>query len=273
MIESMSLADYQAAPGINASVLRIVHQKSLAHAKAYLDGKLTIESDALDFGQVFHGVVLEGRHDYAVKPLTYEHSKEGLKPWNANSSVCKDWLAAHDGAFIISQDQEVALLAMAKAVAPHVPAGFPSRCEFSVFAERDGMPIKSRVDCLPLDDDAPVIDLKTCCNAHPEHFMREALRLGYHIQAAFTLDILRKVGIDRQEFRFVAVESEPPHAVCVLRFKDEAPSVLRIGRARYRALFGWMAEAMRTGHWTDYGTKDAEEYLPPWYKAELEQTA
>ena len=273
LIDSMPFADYQAAPGINASVLKIVHQHSLVHARAYLDGTFQKESAALDFGKAFHSLALEGLREFVVRPEVYIHPKDGPKPWHASAGPCKEWAAEHESELIVSAEQEKALDAMHEAVIPHLPANFPSRCEVSVFAERDGLPIKARIDCLTLDDDAPVIDLKTCRNAHPEQFMREALRLGYHLQAAFTLDILRKVGINRNEFRFVAVESEPPHAVCVLRFKDEPLSALRMGRARYRAAFGWIAEATKTGVWSDYGTRDAEEFIPAWYKAELEQTA
>lgn len=273
IIPNLPFADYQAAPGINSSVLKIVHQHSLAHAKAYLDGSFQKESDALDFGKAFHALALEGREDFVARPATYSHPKEGEKPWNGNATVCKEWLAAHDGALIVTPDDRQALYAMLLAVERHLDTTIEGRAELSVFAERDGLPTKCRIDWLAAGEDQPAYDLKTCRNAHPEQFMRDALRMGYHIQAAFTLDTLANVGIRRSEFRFVAVESDAPHAVCVLRFKDEPLSALRMGRRRYRAAFAWIANAMKTGVWTDYGTKDAEEFIPAWYRAELEQTA
>ena len=273
IVPDLPFTDYVATPGINATALKIVHQQSLAHAKAYMDGTYKKESAALDFGRAFHSLALEGQEAFEVRPATYDHPKDGVKPWNANAAVCKEWLAAHDGAYIISSAERSALEAMDGAVRPYLNFPDGGQSEVSVFAERDGVPIKARIDFLPAGDDQPVIDLKTCRNAHPEAFMREALRLGYHIQAAFTLSILRKVGIVRSEFRFVAVETEPPFATTEICFGDQDLSVLRMGRRRGNAAFARIVEAMRTNRWPSYGKSLAEDFVPPWMLPELEQTA
>lgn len=273
IVPDMPFAEYQAAPGINASALKIVHQQSLAHAKAYIDGAYQKESDALDFGKAFHSLALEGREDFVCRPTTYVHPKDGEKPWNANATVCKEWSASQGDALVFCAEDCKALRSMAEKVEPYLTFSQGGQSELSVFAEREGLAIKCRVDFLPAGEDQPVIDLKTCRNANPEQFMRDALRMGYHLQAAFTLDALAKVGIRRKEFHFIAIEDAAPFAVCVLRFKDAELSALRMGRARYRAAFARIAEAQRTGQWSDYGACDAEEHIPAWYKQELDQTA
>ena len=273
IVPDLPFAEYAATPGINASALKIVHQFSLAHARAHLDGTFAKESRALDIGRAFHALALEGRQDFVVRPSTYEHPKEGARPWNSNASVCKEWLAANDGALVLTESDAQDLTGMMHAVSPHLTPYAKPRCELSVFAEREGLPVKVRVDCLPDGADEPVIDLKTCRNAHPEKFMRDALALGYHLQAAWTLDVLRKAGIRRREFRLIAVEVSPPYATCILRFVDTELSALRMGRARANAAFQRIVTAQRTGLWDGYGIHEAEEFIPAWYKAELEQTA
>ncbi len=272
IVPDMLFADYAAAPGINATALKIVHQQSLAHAKAHLDGRFQKESAALDFGRAFHSLALEDKIEFAIRPDVYP-TKEGDKPWNGNATFCKDWLAAQDGALVINRTNYETLSDMRGAVKPYLSFQHGCQCEISVFSEREGLPVKVRVDCLPGGEDQPVVDLKTCRSAHPEQFMRDALRMGYHIQAAYTLDLLAKAGIKRKEFRFIAVETEAPYAVCVLRFQDIGMSALRMGRARYRAIFNRIAEAHRTGRWEGYGETMAEDYIPAWYAKELEQTA
>ena len=272
IIPDMPFAEYAAAPGINATALKIAHQQSLAHVKAYMDGMYQKESTALDFGKAFHALALEDREDFVIRPSIYLHPKDGEKPWNGNAAPCKAWLAEHDGAIILTGEEAQCVRAMSAAVHHHINYPLGGQAEVSVFAERDGLPVKCRVDFLPNDDGLPVFDLKSCRSAHPEQFMRDAFRLGYHIQAAWVLDCLRRAGIKREVFRFVAVEVEPPHAVCMVDFRDTDLSALRMGRVRANALFHRVAEARRTDRWTDYGTQEAEQFIPPWMIPELEQT-
>lgn len=272
IIPHLPYAEYAKRPGVNASLLKLVHKKSLLHAKAYIDGSYREESDALDFGKCFHSLALEGRADFVVKPETYTNEKGEVKPWNANANVCKEWMAAQSG-IPMSADGAAKICDMARVVRDQLGDKINGRIELSMFGERDGIPMKSRLDLLPDDEDAPIIDLKSCVSAEPAKFIRSSLDLGYHLQAAVTIDVARMCGEERKSFWLVAVESEPPHAIAILKFNDEPFSLLRVGRAAYRAAFQKLVNAQNSGKWSGYGSHHAEDFAPVWMKPELEATA
>lgn len=286
IITKLPYADYAKRPGVNATLLKLVHKKSLLHAKAYLDGTYAEESDVLDFGTCFHSLALEGREDFSVHPATYaapathEKVKKGeIKegdplPWNFNAGVCAKWKTAQPkGRIILNESEEMRVRAMSNAVRAALGEKIKGRIELSMFGERDGIPMKSRADLIPDDEDAPIIDLKSCASAEPFKFMRSSLDLGYHLQAALTLDVARMCGIDRKSFWLVAAESEPPHAIAILKFDDTPLSLLRVGRSAYRAAFKRLIQAQETGRWPSYGSHHAEDFAPAWMKNELEMTA
>lgn len=272
IIEGMPYEEYAKRPGVNASLLKIVHKKSLQHARAYMDGTWAEESDALDFGKCFHSLALEGREDFVEIPANYTNEKGEEKPWNWNANVCKDWGKAQGDKIPLKAGEVVACRSMAEAVRRSIgePKG---RIEVSLFAEIKGHPFKCRVDYLPDDHSQPIVDLKSCQSAEPGKFIRNSIELGYHLQAALTLDVVHACGLAHKQFDLLAVESEAPHATCRMQFSDDHLTALRIGRIHYRAAFQRLLEAQETGRWFGYGTVAAEEFLPVWMKQELEQTA
>lgn len=284
IIENLPYEDYAKRPGVNASLLKTVHRYSLAHAKAQIDGKLEGDSEEFDFGKAFHSLFLEGKREYVVHPSHYlcEEKKPGgergekhtiEKDWNWNANYCKDW-AAQQTLQVMSAKEVEAMEGMAL-TARNALSGFDhkGRRELSVFAEKDGMPIKCRVDILPDDSLCPIIDPKTCGNANPAEFLKHALKYGYDIQCAWTLDVLRAAGIKRESMALLAIEKSAPYATCLLRLDDTPYSFLRLGRIKANAAFIKVKSAFETGNWPDYGATKAEEHAQLWQVKELEQTA
>ena len=277
MIEpNLSHEEYRKRPGVHSSLLKIVDEDSLAHAKAYLDGRRKVTAE-MTFGTSFHSLVLDGVKDYAIQPETYiaEDGKDAgkVKPWSNNANVCKAWVAAQGKPVLTAQD-DADLCAMVESVRScrALDGLLSGQRELSVFAEHQDIPVKARIDLLT-DGDGPVLDFKKTRDANPEAFMRDALQRRYHVQAAWYLDCLRWAEVKRKEFWLVAVEDVAPYAVSVLRFSDAPLTFLRVGRTRYRAAFAKLKEAYATGHWPDYGAHSAEDYAKPWNVEELEATA
>jgi len=274
VVPNMPYEDYAKTPGVNASILKTVHKFSLAHAKAQLDGLVEKESDALDFGTAFHSLLLEGRADYVIQPESYTNDKGELKPWHNGANACKAWVSEQNGKTVLTTGEAKGLEAMVSAARSHrgLAGVLNGQCELSVFAEKDGIPVKARVDLLP-DDSRIVIDFKSAKSAEPTKFMRQCLDLGYHIQCAWLLDVLSAAGIKRDEVWMVGIEQDAPNAICILKFKDTPLSFLRLGRIHARAAFRKLRTAHESGFWPDYGATDAEEHTPAWMLKELEQTA
>lgn len=275
ILRDLPFDEYRKRPGINASLLKVVDQFSLAHARHVIDGGDDDEDTAAkQLGTSFHALMLEGRVDYAVIPETYESEKGETKKWNWNANVCKEWGAKQDGKTLLTEAEAKGLEAMvANATDALCGVDLKGDREISIFAEKDGLPVKCRIDLLPADESAPVIDFKSCTSAEPGKFLRQCYDLRYHLQCAWILDVLRWAGIKRRSVWLVGVETKAPFATCVLEFNDMGLSFLRVGRARCRAAFQKLKTAYETNHWPDYGRSDAESHALPWMTQELEQTA
>lgn len=273
IISNLPYEEYAKRPGVNASLLKLVHRKSLLHAKAYLDQTFSEESAALDFGKCFHSLALEGREDFVTVPATYTNEKGEVKPWNWNATACKKWGEEQGDKIPLKECEAQAVRTMAGVIRNELSGAIKGRTELSLFAEMKGVPVKCRIDLLPDDESEGIIDPKSCQSAEPSKFLRSSMELAYHIQAAFTLDVANLLGLNRKSFSLLAVESSIPHAPCRLTFTDEPLSLLRLGRIHYRAAFLKLIEARATGRWDGYGEHPAEEFCPVWLLKELEQTA
>ena len=93
-----------------------------------------------------------------------------------------------------------------------------------------------------------ISDVKTCQDNSPEGFKRDIYKWGYHLQAAFYMDML---GIDN--FKFVAVTTSYPHTVEIYSLDEDT---IEFGRNAWQQAFS---------NWQIY----LETNQPPgyyWYK-------
>lgn len=285
IIEHMPYEDYAKRAGTNPSLLKIVHAESLKDAKAYLDGGGK-ESPAMDFGTCFHSLALENREDWATHPATYAAPKTHEKvkkgeikegdplPWNFAAGICKDWAKENaKGQIILNESETAHVKAMVAVAREELGEMLEGRAEVSMFGEREGYPMKCRADLLSSRPPFPIIDFKSTKSANPQKFLRDAIDKGYHLQGAVNLDLARQCGEKRTEFWLFGIASKPPHATCLLKFKDEPLTLLRVGRAAYRAAFQKLITAQETNQWPGYGRFDAEEFAPIWLREEIDKTA
>lgn len=272
---NLPFEEYKARPGINGSLLKIVDEFSLKRVKAEIDGKLESESDAMDFGTCFHSLLLEGRVDYVIHPETYPSPKEGEKKWIWSANFCKEWAKEQGDKIILSKAEALSIEAMVEAVSdvPELREHLNGDRELSVFGERDGMPVKCRLDLLTKADTGPVIDFKKTRSAEPGKFLKQALEKRYTMQAAWGLDVLRLAGVKRTAFWLVGIEDKAPFDVSILKLNDRGCSFLRAGRVLCRQAFKKLKNAYAENHWPSYGAHDAEDYAKPWMMQELEKTA
>ena len=77
-----------------------------------------------------------------------------------------------------------------------------------------------------------ISDVKTCQDASPDAFRRDVFKWGYHLQAAFYMDM---TGVET--FKFVCVEVNHPYTVVVHTLNEE---FIDLGRKKYQqALSDW----------------------------------
>lgn len=96
-----------------------------------------------------------------------------------------------------------------------------------------------------------LVDYKTTICAEPSAFARSAANFGYHMQAAWYLDIADDLGLAPRGFLFIAQEKDPPYLVSVVELVADA---LDVGRARNRRALERFRDCTETGIWPGYST-------------------
>lgn len=266
IIKNMSYEDYALRTEINGSKLKIVHEESLATVKAVLDGKVKLDSQILRFGTAFHSLVLEGKKEYVIRPDEYEFGKK----WTMAANFCKEWVARQKLPVMSSKEAE-SLEGMAKACQDHPELSkyLCGQTELSVFAQSGGISLKARIDLLPDNPDAPIIDFKKTRSARPEEFVKQIWNLRYYFQSAINIDVLRMAGIDRREFWFVAIEDCYPYNIFIAKMEDNGVGFIDLGRREYRIAYHKLMTAIQKNEWPSYGAAPAENYLTQWMIAAI----
>lgn len=199
---------YHAHPAISSSDVKAVHKTSLHHWK----NKVRKESVAFAMGSAVHAMVLEPEKNLVRRG---PEDRRGDKWKQAR-------LAADlDGQILLTESDFDLAERIADSVKAHPVAAMylasPSLvCEASFFAKdpQTGVQIKCRPDGY-IQDAGIVFDVKTTNDASPDGFPREVTKYAYDVQAAFYLRALRAASYDANQFVFVCVEKEAPHAVGV----------------------------------------------------------
>ena len=203
---AMSNAAYHATDAISSSDVKAVATKSVAHWKARSP---YTSSPAFDVGTVVHDMVLEG-------------GKNSLRgPIDRRGNAWKDAYAEAEAigrTLLTCGDYDLAR-SMADSILFH-PAGrrmeSDTKNEMSIFVNEPttGLAIKARPDAYHVEDGI-CYDIKTCQDASPDGFARDAWSYRYAIQAAFYTEVLRLEGLRPRKFVFVCVEKFPPFATAI----------------------------------------------------------
>jgi hypothetical protein len=142
-----------------------------------------------------------------------------------------------------------------------------SDVERSAFATDDhGTLRKARIDILPKTGNI-VADLKTTASADPQEMEKSIAKYRYNVQAAYYLDILKLLGIERTQFLIIAVEKEPPYASAVYALD---PDTIEWGRKQYRRDLALVRHCEAENHFPAWGNDIVTVGLPAWMTKQLE---
>lgn len=176
--------------------------------------------------------------------------------------------AAKTGAVVLSAPDHRRCLNTCAAIRAHPAAArllHGAIVERSLFwtDARYNVPCRARWDIFNTTHGAIVADVKTCRDASPDGFGRDAANLFYHAQAGhYTSGGQHLIGdpaID--SFVFIAAESEPPHAVACYRVDDAS---MAAGMHHADIAYSRYQEAARTGKWGFYADTIETLALPRW---------
>ena len=242
----ISNKEYRQRPGISSSELKKI-MITPAHYKHWKDNPQE-DTPALLFGRSAHKYILETYDfytEFAVAPNCDRRTKEGKEIWNK-------FVAESEGKDVITQEQFEQIEEMRKVMlaTPFVSKLINGEHEISYFwvDEDTGLECKVRPDSINHKLKV-IVDYKTCDNAETEHFMKQAIRLGYDVQASYYLDGVKANTGEDYIFVFIAQEKKPPYAVNILQASDV---FIESGRQTYKSLLETYKECEESGNWYGY---------------------
>lgn len=173
------------------------------------------DSKAMAFGRAFHCLILEYKKFYdkfAVAPRVDRRTKAGKEKWFKFEESIGDkqaiTLQEFDDIMTMKgryQQNQSAVDLLTGGVTEQWGEAMIHGQHFGGYAD------------FVSDDKVYAVDLKTCRDASPEAFMRDAHNLDYHLQAAIYRHLF---GVHR--FYWVCVESGSPHNTAVYLQSEDA---------------------------------------------------
>lgn len=266
IIYDQPAAEYHAAPGLNKSSIDKLLRCPLEY-KLSLEGVRPEPTPAMKFGTMLHARVLEPEayeRDYHVQdvdPRTKAGKEEKAKAEAQGQSIVGP--ADFDKATAMHHN----LLAHRR-IAELL--GLPGHSEVSIYWElpREGgeaMQCKGRIDRLAELPDGTFIavDLKTtACIPSLDGLAKHIADFGYHRQAAWYCEGLRRLGVVCREFIFVFTSTTAPH-LCTAVIVDAEAEVLGLRECLYAT--NLLADCERTGVWPSFSETVQTINLPSWY--------
>ena len=189
-------------------------------------------------------------NEFIVSPKFDRRTKEG----KAASAEFERQCGLFDTKEIIDEETYTTLLEMQKALyeTPFVKLLIKGEHEKSFFwtDEKTGIKCKCRPDSFgQVKGEYVCIDLKTTKDAGIQKFSRDALTLGYDIQAAHYCDGLEKKYGKPFKFLFIAQEKTAPYLVNVFE-ADEY--FMKSGRELRDSLLEKYAKCLKEDKWPGY---------------------
>lgn len=236
---------YRSSNGVSQSDLKLIKSKSLYHFRYAKTANK--ETEALILGRAIHKAIFEWedfKNEYMERPkdfnLNRKADKEQMKQWQDK------------GMTVLKRDEMTKIGRMRRSLKRR-PKIFEliSGCLFerSTWArcELDRL-LKIRTDGYKPKTNT-IVDYKTTMDASPGVFMRDIFKYGYHVQAAFYIDVIELRTGETPSFKIIAQEKSYPYEACVFEL---SPKSIAIGRKTYQEQLERLENALKTNLWPSY---------------------
>ena len=239
---------------------------SPAHLKAKLDSPEEPDSEALTFGTLAHGIILEGKTlddlRMVARPEGLSFSTKEGKAWRDANSIGKKIIKSEDVETVADMREAIRRHPTASSLVTGRGIYEGTICVPDPW--KIGLSLRCRPDFLPENGNS-IIDLKTARSSQPDEFRAAAWKHGYFVQAAFYILCAEAAGFDCYEhFTFVAVEKKPPYAVEVYHFTKGSEDYHRAVEEIRRQL-AILKHCRDTGEWPGYTDGQSQSLeLPRW---------
>ena len=255
--EIITNAEYHAIKTHISSTGVRTFRKNKKQFKYFLTNELVKQTKSMADGTAVHAFFLEKdkfHKDFAVKPQDIR----------LNTKAGKEWAQEHNNKIIIDSELGNNLYEMEKSFMDS-PAKLiyeiKGKSELSYFWNDIGL-VKGK--CRPdwiSDDGNIIVDIKTTTDASPKGFQKSISTWGYHLQLAWYMRGLQKLGIPCNEFIFIAIEKTPPFSVGVYSADKE---MILFGNQEINKLVVDIDKALNEKNFPDYTPEIMSLGLPPW---------
>jgi hypothetical protein len=262
-------ADYRVdpcpQPSLTQSLCKVLIERSPRHAWTACPRLnpdwLPDDETKFDLGNVAHRIVLGRGKDFEIG---------NFDDWRTNAA--KSFRAeAHESgkvAVLLHQFEQASTMAQEafRQISKHEDADAftGGDAEVMIAWEENGIWFRSLIDWLH-EDLLTVDDYKSTGMSIAPHVIGiRAEAAGWHLQAAFIergLDILHPVSAGRRRYRFIAQETEPPHALNVMHMSEHW---MTMGRKKVEAAATIWRACMKTGNWPAYPRHGIVPDYPGW---------
>lgn len=258
-IYDIPAAEYHAdpcpEPSLSSGIARILLSKSPRHAW-HAHPRLNPahepeDSTDFDIGQAAHQVMLRD----PSKVLAIIDADD----WRTKAAKEARAEAIAAGRLPLLRDQSRRVAAMHVAVETQL-LGHEAEGAFAngkpeqtlIWQDDGGIWCRARLDWLPDERRSPLVlyDFKTSYSANPDVWTRTLYNDDGDVQAAFYARGIEAVlGITDVRFRFVVVETAPPHCMSVIELD---PAAVALARARMSYAMQTWRECLRANKWPGY---------------------
>jgi hypothetical protein len=253
-------------PTLSKSILHMLIERSPAHAREQ-HPKLNpdfqrVDEDKFDLGTAAHALFLEG--DAGVH-IVYANDFKTVAAREERDLARQHGRTPLLEKHYIECERMVSALRAQCDAHPLGPFFTDGTAEKTLVWEDDyGVMCRARLDWIR-DDLTAWHDLKTTrASASQDSWSRTALGIGVDLQAAFYARGCRAVlGCD-PDYRFVAVETQPPYLMSVFAL---APDTLALAEKKISYALKRWAMCLRNDDWPGYPTDVAYITTPPWVEA------
>ena len=223
---------YHSHDSISASGLKTIHKKSVYH----LINQKFKETPAMALGTAVHQAILEPHdfHDiYHVIEKIDKRTKAGKEEYQKQIDLAQ-------GKIIIEDDiHEIIKSILGDFRQNDLAQKYcKGEIELSHYTQYEGIDVRVRPDVINHISDF-ITDVKTCQDNSPQAFKRDVYNWGYHLQAAFYMDMC---GINN--FRFIACTTKYPYTVEVYTLDEKD---IEFGRMAYKNAFKQWKKYLETG--------------------------
>lgn len=214
-IEGEDIGYYHSCGGISSTMFRVYLNSPREFWLRYIVREIGEKrSEAVQFGRVAHGVILEGEEYVVVRSGLDRRTKAGRSEYEC-------FLKENTGRHIIEHGDGVTLDRMVKyGIGQNEAAcallGGCREHEVTYRVCHCGRYLQCRPDGLA---DKYVVDLKTCRSIGG--LVNDFFKRGYHIQAAWYNYVLECSGVEPRDFEFIGVSKEGGYECTVLEYKYE----------------------------------------------------